>query len=84
MKLSVKFTLIFLVLFGLGTVVAGWVTSSFLRQTARSQIEQQARLMMASATSMRTYTTQQIRPIIDQRSRKEAFPPGNGACLCGH
>jgi HAMP domain-containing protein len=75
MKLLVKFSLIFLLVLGIGVSVAGWVCSKFLQQSAREQVLQQANLMMASAMAMRTYTVQQIRPIIDARSRKEAFLP---------
>jgi len=75
MKLLVKFSLIFLLVLGIGVSVAGWVCSRFLLQSARDQVLQQANLMMASAMAMRTYTVQQIRPIIDARSRKEAFLP---------
>jgi methyl-accepting chemotaxis protein len=75
MKLLVKFSLILILVLGVGLVVAGWVCFNFLQQSAREQVLQQAKLMMAAAMSMRTYTTQQIRPIIDTRSRKEAFLP---------
>lgn len=75
MKLLVKFSLIFLAVFGLGLGVAGWICFGFLRNSARNQVLQQAKLMMEAAMSMRTYTTKQIRPIIDARSRKEAFLP---------
>jgi len=75
MKLLVKFSLIFVLVFGLGVAVAGWVCRSFLQDSARTQVLEQANLMMASALSMRTYTVQQIRPLIDTRSRKEAFLP---------
>src|SRR5215475_11052440 len=75
MKLLVKFSLIFLLVFGVGMAVAGWICSKFLQQNAREHVLQQANLMMASAKSMRTYTVQQIRPLIDAKSRKEAFLP---------
>ena len=75
MKLLLKFSLIFLLVFGLGLAVAGWICYDFLQQNARNQVLQQAKLMMAAAMSMRTYTTEQIRPIIDMRSRREAFLP---------
>jgi protein-histidine pros-kinase len=75
LKLNVKFSLIFLLISGLGLAVAGWVCFSFLRQSARIQVLQQAKLMMASAMSMRAYTTQQILPIIEGRSRRDAFLP---------
>jgi methyl-accepting chemotaxis protein len=75
MRLLVKFSVIFLLVFGMGVAVAGWVCSSFLQRSARIQVLQQAKLMMAAAMSMRTYTTKQIRPLIDERSRKQTFYP---------
>src|ERR1035438_2443391 len=75
MRLLVKFSVIFLLVFGMGVAVAGWVCSSFLQRSARIQVLQQAKLMMAAAMSMRTYTTKQIRPLIDERSRKQTFFP---------
>jgi methyl-accepting chemotaxis protein len=74
-KLLVKFSVIFLCVFGVGLAVAGWVCSNFLQQSARNQVLQQAKLMMGAAMSMRTYTVKQIRPLIDERSRRQTFFP---------
>ena len=64
MKLLVKFTLIFIVVFGVGLVLAGWASRRFLQQNAEEQVQQQARLMMETMLSARTYTTKQIKPLL--------------------
>jgi HAMP domain-containing protein len=66
MRLLVKFNLILILVFGAGMAAAGYFARSFLQQTAHDQILQQARLMMSSAGAMRTYTTKQVGPLLEQ------------------
>ncbi len=76
MKLSVKFNLIFLLVFGLGLAATGWIASRFLQQRARDEVVQQARLMMETSLSTRNYTSTEIRPILEKYQRKnDAFYP---------
>jgi len=76
MRLLVKFNLIFIVAFGLGLVATGYVARQFLQEGARQQVLQQARLMMEITGSTRTYTSTQIRPLLEVRQRREkAFFP---------
>jgi protein-histidine pros-kinase len=63
-KLLAKFTLVFLVVFGAGLALAGWVSRQFLERNAEEQVLQQARLMMENMLSARTYTTKQIKPLL--------------------
>jgi len=64
MKLLAKFTLIFLLVFGAGLALSGVVAYRFLQRDAQEQIVQQARLMMQTMLSARTYTTKQIEPLL--------------------
>lgn len=64
MKLLAKFTLIFTLVFGIALAVVGWVAHRFLEENARAQVIQQARLMMETAGSARTYTANQIKPLL--------------------
>jgi HAMP domain-containing protein len=64
LKLLVKFNLIFILVFGAGLGVAGFLSWRFLQENARMQVMQQARLMMAAAFSARDYTTKQIKPLL--------------------
>jgi HAMP domain-containing protein len=76
LKLTVKFNLIFILIFGLGLIATGVIANRFLQQNARDQVIQQARLIMESSTSVRSYTAQRIRPILDHVQReKEVFYP---------
>jgi protein-histidine pros-kinase len=66
MRLLVKFNLILIVVFGAGAAAAGYFAKSFLQQTAHDQVLQQARLMMGSAGAMRTYTSKQVGPLLQE------------------
>jgi HAMP domain-containing protein len=68
MKLLGKFNLLLIVILGLGMGIAGYVAYGFLQQNARSQVIQQARLMMGAALATRTYTSKQIGPLLDWRT----------------
>ena len=71
MKLLLKFNLIFLAVFGLGLAATGYTAHQFLSNNARDQVLQQARLMMETTMASRTYTTKQIRPLLEPRQNKE-------------
>jgi HAMP domain-containing protein len=66
MKLLAKFNLILLVLFGAGTLLISQLAYSFLIQNARREVMQEAELMMASARSVRDYTAQDLKPLLEQ------------------
>ena len=65
MKLLVKFNLIFVLVFSAGLALSGDLTNEFLQRSARSQVAQQARLMMEAARAARNYTTSQIKPLLE-------------------
>jgi len=65
MKLQLKFSLMFLLGFGIGLAVAGDVCFGFLQKSARSQVASQAKLMMESSLAARIYTNEQIKPMVD-------------------
>jgi HAMP domain-containing protein len=64
MKLLTKFNLVLIVFFGAGGLIIAQLAYSFLMRNARDQVVQQAELMMASATSTRDYTSEQIKPLL--------------------
>ncbi len=64
MKLLLKFNLILITLAALGLLVVAFVAHSFLRQNARAQVLQQAELMMESASSVRRYTSDELKPLL--------------------
>jgi HAMP domain-containing protein len=64
MKLLLKFDLILVTLAAIGLLVVAFVTRNFLQQNARSQVLQQAELMMESASSVRLYTSDELKPLL--------------------
>jgi protein-histidine pros-kinase len=64
-----KFSLIFVVVFGLGLGAASWLFYGQLQRSAREQVLHQAQIMMETALAMRNYTVDQVRPAIDELSR---------------
>ena len=64
MKLLAKFSLIFVVVCGLGLAAAGYLAYSMLQSNARMQVEDRAKIMMETALAMRRYTTTQIKPAL--------------------
>jgi HAMP domain-containing protein len=76
LKLLAKFTLVFLVVFGFGLLLAGWVSRDFLRKNAEQQVQDEARLMMQNMLSARDYTTRQIKPLlVPVQNREHSFLP---------
>ena len=76
MKLLVKFSLVFLLVFGTGGGVASFLSYRFLQDEAREEVIQQARLMMETMRSTRNYTTVQIKPLLQgEQVREDKFLP---------
>lgn len=65
MKLLTKFNLILLVLFAIGGLTISQVISGFLLKNAQHEVLQEAELMMASARSVRDYTTSNLDPLLE-------------------
>src|SRR5882757_686504 len=69
MKL-LKFNLIFLPLVAVCLGAVAWAARGLLEANAREQIIQNARIMMETATSSRTYTTKQVAPLLQHKNFK--------------
>jgi len=74
MKLLWKFNLVLLGIFLMGFAIAGYVSYQVLQANAREEIVQNARLMMEAALSSRTYTSNQVKPLLETQL-KYAFLP---------
>src|SRR5689334_23527671 len=74
MKLIWKFNLVLLGIFMLGFTIAGYVSYRVLQANAREEIVQNARLMMEAALSSRTYTTAQVKPLLDTQLKYVFLP----------
>lgn len=65
MRLLAKFSLIFVVVFGLGLGAAAYLFYGLLQRNARDQVLYNAQLMMDTALAMRTYTVKEVKPAIN-------------------
>lgn len=69
MKLLAKFNLIFLAVFGAGLLFSSWLANDFLQSEAKREVIDQAKLMMETMLSTRTYTSKQIKPLLAAQLR---------------
>lgn len=60
-----------LVVFGTGGLIISLLAYTFLIDNARREILQEAELMMASATSVRDYTSSDLAPLLEQNPQHE-------------
>ncbi len=65
-KLLFKFNLILFAIFGVGAVAISLVAYNFLVNNAQREVLAQAELMMASAKSVREYTSMELSPLLTQ------------------
>jgi HAMP domain-containing protein len=84
MKLLFKFNVVLITLAALGLAVVALVAHNFLQQNARAQVLQQAELMMESASSVRRYTSDELKPLLmgNPKYKREFLPetvPAYGA-----
>jgi protein-histidine pros-kinase len=68
MNLLPKLNLISLVVFAFGLGAAATVSQRFLSGIAHEHVVQNARIMMETAMAMRTYTSDHITPVLNDRS----------------
>jgi len=74
MKLIVKFNLVFLLIFAAGLTIAAYISRDLLQQNARDEVLQNARIMMEAALATRTYTSNQVRPLLETQMKYEFRP----------
>jgi HAMP domain-containing protein len=76
MKLLIKFNVLLIAIAAVSLGVIAYVAHSFLIDDARSHVLEQAKLMMESASSMRRYTTDELKPLlVGNPLYKEHFLP---------
>jgi protein-histidine pros-kinase len=68
-KLLTKFNLILVVVFGAAGFLIAQLSYSFLMGNARREVLAQADLMMQSASSVRDYTSGDLRPLLEKNPR---------------
>jgi protein-histidine pros-kinase len=71
MRLLAKFSVIFVVVFGVGLGAAAYLFYGLLQRNAREQVLYNAQLMMETALAMRSYTIDQVKPVITDTMEKQ-------------
>jgi HAMP domain-containing protein len=74
MGLRTKLNLLLLLAGGLGALMFVLLTGPFLKSLAQTEVTQSARIMLASATGTRKYTSQQIAPLLLGRMQETFYP----------
>jgi HAMP domain-containing protein len=74
MKLMWKFNIVLLALFAVGFTLTGLISYSVLQANAREEILDNARVMMESALSSRSYTNSQVKPLLETQLRYSFLP----------
>jgi protein-histidine pros-kinase len=74
MSLFVKFNLILVLVFSVALVPAGYLSHNLLQKNARTQVIEDARILMETALATRTYTNKQIKPLLAARLAEEFLP----------
>ena len=64
MKLIVKFNLVLCMVFAIAFLLASLFTHALLQRNAKTDIEENARIMIDGASAVRTYTSTQINPLL--------------------
>jgi HAMP domain-containing protein len=70
-SIRLKFNLAMFVVFALGFVAASFLVDKILLENAKDEVALKARIMMEAARSMRSYTVEEIRPLLNQIDTEE-------------
>lgn len=74
MGIRLKFNLIIFLIFTLGFIAAGYMVKGVLVENAKQEVALNASIMMAAAKSVRSYTVEEIRPLLNQLKSTEFLP----------
>jgi HAMP domain-containing protein len=74
MKLLVKFNLVFLLVFLVGLAGSSLIARNLLRQAAKDEVIDTARLLMQGADGVSTYTATQIKPLLETQMKYTFLP----------
>ncbi|TXH61806.1 MAG: DUF3365 domain-containing protein [Burkholderiaceae bacterium] len=74
MKLLLKFNLVFVLVFAAGLAATAWIARDLLRANAEAEVVGNARLLMEKAIASRSFTANQIAPLL-QAQMQDTFLP---------
>jgi HAMP domain-containing protein len=83
MGLRMKFNLVLLLAFIIGLALAAYLSDRILKENAREEVLQNARIMMESALGARAYTAQQIQPLLTLQMKRQFLPQTVAAYAAG-
>ncbi|MGG6295887.1 c-type heme family protein [Leptolyngbya sp. AN02str] len=75
LKLGTKFTLLLLIVYFVGSAIGGLALSEVLQKRAERQIISEGTVLMQSINAVRTYTDQQVRPLLEAQLAPDQFVP---------
>lgn len=71
MGIRLKFNLTILLVFAAGFAIAAYLVEYILLENAKKEVALKARIMMESARSVRSYTVEELRPLLQQVNTDE-------------
>jgi len=74
MTISKKFNVVLLSIFAIGLVVVGYVSDYVLQKNAREEVIRHAGMMMQAALAMRSYTINEIKPLLVSQLKDKFLP----------
>ncbi len=74
MSLLVRMNLAMVIVFAIGASVASWTAQSILRENAKREAIDQARLMMEAGSAVRRYTAEEIQPLLAAQLKTDFLP----------
>ena len=74
MNLTAKFNLILIITFSIGLCIGGFYSYYLTEDNALQQVTDQAELIMQEALAVRSYTVNEVRPIINKAQDGEFYP----------
>ena len=74
MGLRTKFNLVLLLAFAIGLALAAYLSDRILKDNAREEVIQNARIMIESALGARIYTAQHIFPLLTLQMKRQFRP----------
>lgn len=72
--LRLKFNAAMLFVFAVGLLLTALLADRVVRDNAREEVLQEARIMLESALSARAYTAEHIKPLLEEESRERFLP----------
>ena len=74
--------IVFILLFLLGIGASGYISWELLQKNAQEEVAENARLMMTVALAVRSYTSQQIKPLLTTQMVYSFLPQSGHATFC--